>query len=254
MSNIASRPKSTSSVRVIVGTGDPIEETDLVQFRLLYSGQLLGSSKTDTRASVKHQIRLELHPQLKRLWETNPSLLDLARFNAQKWKEDNPGIAAERELPAGLSDKQAECWLNEELARLGRCWIAKKWERAGRGYIPLVTEEMVLRCSIDVLFLRPEEPGMIVKSGDLDNRMKTLFDALRIPANLAEAGGKSGTEDDEPVHCLLEDDQLISEVRIVTDHLLMLPHTHECNPNDVFLVIDVKLNPMPKSLYKFWMA
>lgn len=224
-----------------------------MQFRLLYSGQLLGASRADTRASIKHKIRLELHPQLKRLWATNNSLIEMAKFRAQNWAEAHPG-AARRELRPDLSEIEAEHWLDEELAMLGLRWIADKWERAGRGYIPLVTAEMCLRCSLDILFLRPEEPGMIVKSGDLDNRIKTLFDALRIPANLAEAGGEKGKEGDEPIYCLLEDDQLISEVRIVTDHLLMLPHSREFNPNDVFLVVDVKLNPTPKSMYKFWMA
>ena len=84
--------------------------------------------------------------------------------------------------------------------------------------------------------------------------MKTLFDALRIPANLAEAGGEKGKDGDEPIYCLLEDDRLISEVRILTDHLLMLPHSKEFHANDVFLVIDVKLNTNPQSQYKFWMG
>jgi hypothetical protein len=224
-----------------------------VQFRLLYSGELLGASRSDTRASLKHEIRLEIHPQLERLWATNSSLVEMAKFRAQSWKESHPGVAG-KEPPPNLTEEQSESWLNEELARLGREWIAKKWERCGRGYIPLITEEMCLRCSLDILFLRPEDPGMIIKSGDLDNRMKMLFDALRIPANLAEAGGESGKEGDGAIYCLLEDDRLISEVRIVTDHLLLLPHTKEFHPNDVFLVIEVKLNPTPRSLYKFWMA
>ena len=137
---------------------------------------------------------------------------------------------------------------------LGLRWIAEKWERTGRGFISLVTEEMCLRCSLDILFLRPEDAGLIIGGGDLDNRMKTLFDSLRIPSNLAEAGGEKGKEGDEPIYCLLENDRFISEVRIVTDHLLMLPHSKEFHANDVFLVIDVKLNPARHSNYQFWMA
>jgi hypothetical protein len=237
---------------VVHGTDEPIEKENRVQFRLLYSGQLLGAGKSDTRASLKHEIRLELHPQLKRLWATNRSLLAMAQFRASSWSEAHPG-AAHKELRPNLRENEPERWMQEELAMLGRRWIAEKWERCGRGYIPLVTAEMCLRCSIDILFLRPEEPGMIIKSGDLDNRMKTLFDALRIPNNLAEAGGEKGKEGDEPIYCLLEDDRLISEVRILTDHLLMLPHSKEFHANDVFLVIDVKLNTTSQSQYKFWM-
>jgi hypothetical protein len=224
-----------------------------MQFRLLYSGQLLGAGRSDTRASLKHKIRLELHPQLKRLWATNTSLSDLAQIWAKRWIKAHPG-AAHQELRPHLAQGEGENWKSEELAMLGRRWIAEKWARQGRGYIPLVTEEMGVRCSLDILFLRPEEPGLIIKGGDLDNRMKTLFDSLRVPNNLAEAGGEKGKEGDEPIYCLLEDDRLISEIRIVTDHLLMLPHSQELNANDVFLVVDVKLNATPQSKYQPWMA
>jgi hypothetical protein len=243
-----------SSVTTLVhGTGEPIEKENLVQFRLLYSGSLLGAGKSDTRASLKHEIRLEFHPQLKRLWATNQSLLDLAQFRARSLEEAHPG-AAQKELRPNLSPGEAERWTEGELAMLGLRWVAEKWERCGRGYIPLVTEEMCIRCSLDILFLRPEEPGLIIQGGDIDNRMKTLFDALRMPSNLAEAGGEKGKEGDEPIYCLLQDDRLISEIRIVTDHLLLLPHSKEFHSNDVFLVIDVKLNPTPQSKYQFWMA
>ncbi len=139
----------------------------------------------------------------------------------------------------------------DELSMLGLRWTAEQWRCHGRGYIPLLTKKMDARCGLDILFLRPEEPGLIIRGGDLDNRMKVLFDALRLPNNLAEAGGKEAEEGDEPVYCLLEDDRLISEVRIVTDHLLMLPHSRQLDANDVFLVINVSLNCSPQSHYKF---
>jgi hypothetical protein len=31
--------------------------------------------------------------------------------------------------------------------------------------------------------LRADIPGKVVQSGDIDNRLKTLFDALRMPAS-----------------------------------------------------------------------
>jgi len=120
-----------------------------VQFRLLYSGQLLGAGRSDTRASLKHEIRLEFHPQLKRLWATNRSLLSMAQFRAQNWAEAHPGTPRE-ELRPNITEGEAELWIQEELATLGRRWIAEKWERCGRGYIPLVTEDMCLRCSLGV--------------------------------------------------------------------------------------------------------
>jgi hypothetical protein len=217
-----------------------------MQFRLLYSGQLLGAGKSDTRASLKHQIRQEFHPQLKRLWETNINLTKYRHFCAQYWAEKHPDYYRE----FGYPDAN-RVWTDEEKTLCGTHHLAEKWGRCGRGYIPLVTEDMELKCSLDVLFLRPEEPGLIVKGGDLDNRMKTLFDALRLPQNLPEAGGEKGKEGEEPIYCLLEDDRLISEIRIVTDHLLLLPHTQQFHANDVFLMIDVKLIASTQSKYKF---
>jgi hypothetical protein len=34
---------------------------------------------------------------------------------------------------------------------------------------------------LNILFLRADIPGKVVQSGDIDNRLKTLFDALRMP-------------------------------------------------------------------------
>jgi hypothetical protein len=243
---------ASQTSEIIYTTDEPLQEENIVQFRLLYSGQLLGAGKSDTRASLKHEIRLEFHPQLKRLWETKNGLLAMAEFRSQNWLEAHP-TEARFQFPSDVPPEKLSDWVREDRIRKGRTWLAEKWERCGRGYIPLVTEEMCTRCSLEILFLRPEEPGLIIKGGDLDNRMKTLFDALRIPSNLAEAGGEKGKEGDEPIYCLLEDDRLISEIRIITDHLLLLPHSKAFHANDVFLVIDVKINPAPQSNYRFWM-
>jgi hypothetical protein len=209
-----------------------------MQFRLLYSGRLLGASRSDTRASLKHQIRRELHPQLRRLWATNQGLFRITELYASEWIKDNSDVAGYEHT-------------EEEWRGFGLIYLANKWERCGRGFIPLVTEAMHLRCKLDILFLRPEEPGKLIQGGDLDNRLKTIFDAFRLPANLEEAGGKEAANEDGPTYCLLEDDRLISEVRVVTDSLLLLPKETETDPNDVFLVIDVHLEAPVHSQWKF---
>jgi hypothetical protein len=50
--------------------------------------------------------------------------------------------------------------------------------------------------------------------------------------------------DENPMYCLLEDDKLISDVRVNADQLLGLPDAPEMDKNDVFLVIDVKMQPV----------
>jgi hypothetical protein len=133
--------------------------------------------------------------------------------------------------------------LGERAFREGINVRASNWRRNGYSFVPLVTEDFCLRCSIDILFLRPEEPGRLIKSGDIDGRLKTVFDALRMPNNLEEAGGLGPQEDEEPFYVLLEDDKLIADVSVTTDKLLVLPKERELNPNDTFLVIHAKIQP-----------
>ena len=86
--------------------------------------------------------------------------------------------------------------------------------------------------------LRPELPGGIVTSGgDIDNRLKTLFDALRVPGvpqEIALSTRQSSTR--EPNFTLLEDDALITRVNIETDRLLAAP-----DPSQVRLIIRVNV-------------
>ncbi len=88
-----------------------------------------------------------------------------------------------------------------------------------------------------------------MQGGDLDARIKTVFDALRLPDSLDEAGGIGPQQDEEPFFCLLQDDKLISEIKVNTDELLVLPKEREVKANDAFLVIHVKLNPARPSQY-----
>jgi hypothetical protein len=102
------------------------------------------------------------------------------------------------------------------------------------------------------MFLRPEEDRFVMKSGDLDGRLKTLFDALRIPNNAGETGNVGPQADETPLFCLLEDDRLISEVRLYTDQLLLLPGEREVKANDTFAVIHVKLNHKTGQIFGRW--
>lgn len=88
--------------------------------------------------------------------------------------------------------------------------------------------------------LRPEEPGnLITAGGDIDNRLKTLLDALRYPKNANEIPVDVLPDVDEnPFHCLLEDDNLITGLSVTTDRLLQ-----PAGPNAVELLIAVQINP-----------
>jgi len=124
-------------------------------------------------------------------------------------------------------------------------YLAQNNERCGYNFVPLVTHELSLICSLDVLFLRPSLPGEKLSSGDIDNRIRVILDALRMPTDRQELAGFEQPDDDEkPFFCLLADDKLVSHLSVETDTLLeALNDVSKYDENDVRLVISVRLKP-----------
>jgi hypothetical protein len=125
--------------------------------------------------------------------------------------------------------------------------VTRGHERYGFRFFPLATRELSLVCSVKVLFLRPDLPGRIISSGDIDNRMKTIFDALRLPHNEAELGGHTPQEGETPFVVLLQDDSLISHAEIETD-ILLAPVSEVPRRNDARLVLTIGLHPVRVTL------
>ena len=185
----------------------------VLEFHLTYQGILLGSASSNPRAKHKHEIRRVLHSQLKRLWQVHPVLKGM--------KTDGPGITPDsfEGMLAGL------------------------FSIGNYNFVPLVSRRLNLACGLQVLFLRPDAPGDILRSGDIDNRLKTLFDALRTPKNTGEFGGYEQPEDSEkPFYCLLEDDSLVSQISVDTG-ILLQEVNEEFQDNTTRLVITVTLKP-----------
>jgi len=200
-----------------------------MEFRLLYEGELLPSSNTKRRAAEKHIIRRAFHPQLRRLWEVKPLLRHLA---------DNRGFLRSPEVYHHSNLVRTP----EERFEIGIKTLGKEWSRAGFDLVPLVLPEFALQCSLDILLLRPEEERFIFTQGDIDGQVKTLLDALRIPDNPEETGHAIPADDEQPLFCLLQNDRLISEIKVTSDQLLMLPREKAVKANDCFVVIHVRLN------------
>ena len=102
----------------------------------------------------------------------------------------------------------------------------------------LVCRQFHLTASLDITLLRPGPPGNLVKAGgDIDNRLKTLLDALKAPLTVGELHrGAAPGADEAPFFCLLEDDSLITGLSVRTDRLLESNH-----PSETLLLIRVKL-------------
>jgi len=221
-----------------------------VEFRLLYEGPLVAANKGKTRAVEKQALRRHFHKQLSRLWRTNPNLLRMAqqqgmivRHAVSDAPETLISLAQQPGMYVGALDHPRSDEEEFDYAQAGFDHLGDKWNRLGFRFVPLVTEDLCLQCSLEILFLRPSDSGTLIQGGDLDNRLKTLFDGLRLPENMDELAGAVPEADETPFFCLLQDDKLISEVKVTTDNLLLLPNERELKPNDVFLAITVRLNP-----------
>lgn len=181
-----------------------------MEFHLVYQGKLPAAGAS-TRAREKHDIRKVFHKQLLTLWDTQPFLATM--FGTVP----RPGF--------DISNKMA---------------LAQRYARCGYHFLPLISGFFQIACSLDILFLRRDGPGSLVKSGgDIDNRIKVLFDALRMPQTCDEVCGDTPADDETPFFCLLEDDKLISKVQIDTNWLLT-PTGEGERLHDVHLVIRVK--------------
>jgi hypothetical protein len=82
------------------------------------------------------------------------------------------------------------------------------------------------------------------KDGDIDNRIKGMLDALRMPSK-SEIGSAnlSPQQGEAPFFTLLEDDALVTSPSVETDYLL-----EPGRKDDVLLLLDVKVeasSPMP---------
>jgi hypothetical protein len=78
-----------------------------------------------------------------------------------------------------------------------------------------------LICELRIFLLKPEAPGSLVtQAGDIDNRLKTLFDALRVPTENEIPKDAKPEPDEDPFFCLLEDDSLIAKIEVDSDRLL----------------------------------
>jgi hypothetical protein len=111
-------------------------------------------------------------------------------------------------------------------------------EVLGRKYRPIVRTSLATTCSLDILFLRKDTGlgALVAEGGDLDNRIKTLFDGLRIPKPGEVTAPNSPEEAETVTFCLLEDDALITDFSVRTDRLLTHPGSKE---SEVLLIIDV---------------
>lgn len=116
----------------------------------------------------------------------------------------------------------------------------------GFTWLPIATKHNGLICRLEILMLRNSEPGRVL--ADIDNRLKSVFDALRMADSPEELGSKTQTgqvmpdPDETPFYTLLQDDRLITHVAVTTDTLLE-PVPNVPIDNAARLLIGVVIRP-----------
>ncbi|BAM04368.1 RusA family crossover junction endodeoxyribonuclease [Phycisphaera mikurensis] len=175
-----------------------------IEASLFYRGPL----KANGNLRQKQALRLHFAPQLERALESTPQhRLDPGRTH-RRFATDAPVSDGRwKFLPVASADP-----------------LSVRPDR------PLV--------ALDILLLQPGALGNILSGGgDIDNRLKTLFDALQTPTlkQCQELDGPGLGPTD--VYCLMSDDKQVRSVRVRTQQLLDVPP----DSRDVVLVIEATI-------------
>lgn len=155
-----------------------------MEFTLHYRGDL----KANRGPKDKQVIRRHFHSQLKLLWQQLP--------------------LSEHRTLLGENQREGDVSIFKQVGNFN--------------FAPLVCQKLNLVAELSITLLRPEAPGsLITQGGDIDNRLKTLFDALTMPIQASQIPQDDlPSVDETPFFCLLEDDNLIIKVSVATDRLL----------------------------------
>ncbi len=175
-----------------------------MKFKLLYFGDIFINPKK--RAQHIADIRMQFHPQLKKLIEHQPW------NNLTKYMVPNP-------TKSPISTRHV----------------------GGIDWNPIITPNLNLLAEVDILLMHPEIVG--VARSDIDNRVKTILDGLRCPQNEHEIG-ENTPRNMGPIYTLLDDDHLITKLSVNTSHMLddgIFRPDLKRSPDSVFMILDINV-------------
>jgi hypothetical protein len=157
-----------------------------MELTLTYRGPL-PSGQSDSRKQIQMRMRRDFHDQLIGVWRSWAFLKTIRA-------DELPDIKDSKRLAFGR-------------VTIGRF-----------SFVPLVVtgHNLKLACELTIKLLSRDEPGSIVHQGDLDNRLKVLFDALTVPQQNQMPNDAQPTANENPFLCLLEDDKLITTLSVKT--------------------------------------
>lgn len=189
-----------------------------MEFRLTYSGDMLRPQQTrgDARKIEKHALRQHFHEQLERIWRSD------SRFSQINPLELGDAVHAKGMWDVQRNEENKIPYFEETPLR----GFLYQRPLANYHFVPVVTRVMEADCHLKIVLRRPIKPGTIIYSGgDLDGRLKTLFDALAMPPQLQDLP-EGITGSDGTCLCLLEGDELITGFSIDSEEWAEAPSSH----------------------------
>lgn len=212
------------------GSGEAV-----LKFRLTYEGEV--PSAQSSPGAAKIAMRESFARQIQRVWSKTPFLENAISFSPNspysEVQTKGAGIAFHTKLPTLGSGGEPSIPLKDAIGSKNHC--------NGFKFVPLVCEDAGLRADLSILLLRTDGNFSPVTCGDLDNRVKTVIDALKIPTKANELSSYQDG-DGSLFFVLLEDDILVEGLQVEMDELLDIPTEQSKNARWAKLVIDVKIN------------
>jgi len=194
-----------------------------VEFSLVYRGPLHANGSARERMDIREQF----HPQLRALCQKPTSQFRDAlpdNLPLVKW------VGGVYDMPRPI-----------EIAFY-------RWAVGDFEFTPLISHVHDLACGLEIEWFRHEAPGAVIGGGDLDNRLKTLIDGLRMPREVQELAGATTGEGNRRRFSLLDDDRQISRFSVRTYELLgEAPSGHRSS--EIEAVIHVTVIPLSTDTY-----
>lgn len=179
---------------------DEFEGGEIMSFPLIFRGRLLSAQATKWTLNDTHEIRRQLHPQIRNQMRQMRGVSTIAKL-----VEEHIGY---------LHDKTTTqiSWTTHQVGNLY--------------FFPLVITaiQVNLVAELDIQLYWRERAGNIIqrRSGpdgiDIDNRIKHLLDALTMPQDNQVAGIMPNPAE-KVLFCLLEDDKLVTRLAVTTARL-----------------------------------
>jgi hypothetical protein len=145
-----------------------------------------------------------------------------------------------------LPPKSQEIWSDPAHERLHLPKIlGPVFGHSGYQFVPLIWAENSLHCSLRILCLRRDGKEAVMAARDIDNRIKTVIDALAMPEFKQGSPLKDGKplppqDGETPFFVLLDNDRQVTHLEVETDDALAVSEKNPSDESFVRLVITVE--------------